>query len=633
MSAVRTEEALSRDIHLLGDLLGEVIGELEGRELFDLEEQVREVSKARRAGRPSAASELHGLIADQPLDTLTALIKSFSNYFQLVNLAEDAHRVRVLRAREHQGVLADSLEEAVEELRSSELTAKERRQLLDRLSVRLVFTAHPTESKRSVVLAKLRGLAAVLEELDQPDLLDRERRRLMAAARAAVISLWQTRTARPERPSVVDEVYHGLYFITETLVDIVPQLQQDLEALLQEDAELEDWMASRIVRFGTWAGGDRDGNPSVTPRTTIAALEIGRREAEDYYLKQVRRLSEQLSQATDQVDVSEQLQRSLAADATDNPRLAEEMEARYPGEPYRQKLGYIGAKLGESRYRTPAELLRELRLMDESLRANGAEPAAYVWLGRMLRQVAAFGLNLATMEVRQEASRHHAALDEILAGNGRPGYLQLDPASRADLLNQLLSERGLKPALELSEPSEDVWMTFRAIAEGHARFGEQALDTYVISMSASAADVLAVLLLARVAGVSDALDIVPLFETADDLQAAPLVVAELLGSESYRMHLEKRGNRQQVMIGYSDSNKSEGYLAAHWALYEAQGELARLCNARGITLELFHGRGGTTARGGGPTNRAILGQPGGTVRGRIKVTEQGEVIAERYANR
>jgi phosphoenolpyruvate carboxylase len=633
MTAVRTEEALSRDIHLLGDLLGEVIVELEGHEFFELEEAVREASKARRSRRPNAASELRSLIADQPIDTLTALIKAFSNYFQLVNLAEDAHRVRVLRARERQGVLADSLEEAVDALEQSGLSAEERRRLLDSLAVRLVFTAHPTESKRSVVLAKLRGLAAALEEMEQPGLLAREQRRLMTAARAAVVSLWQTRTARPERPSVLDEVYHGLYFITETLVDAIPQLQQDVEALVQRDPELASWDGSGVLRFGTWAGGDRDGNPSVTPRTTISALEIGRREAEDYYLRQVRRLSEQLSQSTDQVGVSAQLQRSIAADAAEDPRLAAEMETRYPGEPYRQKLGFIAARLSEGRYRASIEMLRELRVMDISLRENSAEPAASIWLGRLLRQVTTFGLNLAAMEIRQESSRHHTALDEILADNGQPGYLQLEPAARAELLTSALVERGLRPALDLSEASEDVWMTFRAIAEGHARFGEQAIDTYVISMTACAADVLAVLLLGELANVSDALDIVPLFETAEDLQAAPLVVAELFACEPYRRHLEKRGNRQQVMIGYSDSNKSEGYLAAHWALYEAQGELARLCNTRGITLELFHGRGGTTARGGGPTNRAILGQPGGTVRGRIKVTEQGEVIAERYANR
>jgi phosphoenolpyruvate carboxylase len=629
----RPEEALSRDIHFLGDLLGQVIVEQEGRDLFDLEEQVREVSKGRRSGQPGAGVELHGLVADRPLPTLTALIKSFSNYFQLINLAEDAHRVRVLRAREREGVLTDSLDEAAERLRCSELSAEEKRRLLDSLAVRLVFTAHPTESKRSVVLAKLRSLAAVLEELDQPGILERERRRLVDSARAAIVSLWQTRPARPERPSVADEVYHGLYFITETLVDVVPQLQHDLEVLVRDLDSIAGWDATGVLRFATWAGGDRDGNPSVTPRTTINALEIGRREAEDYYLKQVRRLSDQLSQSTDQVAISEALERSLRSDTAENPRLAAELEARYPGEPYRQKLGFVAARLTDGRYRGPLELLRELRLLDASLRANGAELAAEVWLGRFLRQVSAFGLNLSVMEVRQEASRHHATLDEILAGNDRPGYLQLDPASRAELLNSLLQERGLLPALDLSESSEDVWMTFRAIAEGHARFGEQCLDTYVISMTSSAADVLAVLLLARLAGVSDALDIVPLFETAADLQTSPLIIAELFACEPYRSHLATRGNRQQVMIGYSDSNKSEGYLAAHWALYEAQGDLARLCNARGLTLELFHGRGGTTARGGGPTNRAILGQPGGTVRGRIKMTEQGEVIAERYANR
>lgn len=613
-------------------MLGEVIVDLEGQTTFEIEERARSLARARRGGDITAGEELRALIADQSLTVLRALIKAFSTYFQLINLAEDAQRVRVLRRRELAGDLGESLEDAIGRLAVARPDEAGRRQVLDSLAARLVLTAHPTEAKRSVVLAKLRAIARALADLRISELLPRERRKLEHGIRSAIVSLWQTATARVERPPVLDEVYHALYFLTQTTIEVVPEIETTLEQLAADRLGIKDWRGSGVVRYGTWAGGDRDGNPAVTPRTTISALEAARQEAQKFYLQQVDRLSEQLSQASSEVAVSEELMRSLAGDARGDGRLAATLESRYAGEPYRQKLGFIAARLAAGAYRSGAELERDLLLMRRSLEANGAAIVANAGLDRLLRQVASFGLELAALEVRQEAGRHHQAIDELLAASGRPGYLDLAGDAREQLLAELADSPRLKPVLDLSPSAEDTWMTFRAIAEAHQKFGAGSIDAYVISLCRGASDVMAVLALAEMANVAGDLDIVPLFETSADLEAAPAVLDRLFSHASYRRHLAARGERQQVMIGYSDSNKESGYLAAHWQLYRAQRAIADTCAANDVGLVLFHGRGGTTARGGGPANRAILAQPGGTVRGRLKMTEQGEVIAERYAN-
>jgi phosphoenolpyruvate carboxylase len=630
--ADRPEEPLSRDIHLLGDILGEVIVALEGQELFDLEERVRSISKARRRGQ--AAEELTSLIQAQPSTMLVGLVKCFSNYFQLVNLAEDAQRVRVLRERELQGsTVAESLEDAVLAIQNAGLDRDALGEHLGGSAIRLVFTAHPTEAKRSVVLAKLREIGRALERLDNPRLLQRERRRLVDAIRSSVVALWQTRVARPEKPSILDEVYHGLYFLINTVIEVLPELLEDFAELVRTHLGLADYRPRPYLRFGTWIGGDRDGHPDVTPEVTIATLDLMRSAAQNYYLAAVERLSEQLSQSLDEVEISDELGRSLAVESAAAPELAGDLQSRYKDEPYRQKLGFVASRLRRGSYRSGDELLGDLRAMATSLEANGAMSVSAVSLGRLIRQVEAFGLTLATMDIRQEASRHHNAIAEILSANGRVDYGELDSGARADLLDDVIKSPTIKTFLELAPEASDTWESCRAIHQAHQTFGKSCIDAYVISLTRNASDVLAVQLLLTLAEVASDLDIVPLFETREDLRAAPGVLEDLFSRPVYKKHLMARGNKQQVMIGYSDSNKDTGYLPANWELYRAQREIADVCNRHGVMPEFFHGRGGTTARGGGPLNRAILGQPGGTVRGRLKVTEQGETIAERYANR
>ena len=441
-----TEDPLSRDIHFLGDMLGDVIVELEGQQLFELEELIRATSKARRAGHPDAAAALRARIGAEDLPALRVLIKAFSNYFQLVNLAEDAQRVRVLRQRELAGeLLSESVEETVKTLAAAAIDPDTLRRSLDEAAIRLVFTAHPTEAKRSVVLAKLREIAVALEALEAPGLLPRERWRAVEAARAAIVSLWQTRVARPEKPPVLDEVYHGLYFLTNTLLEVLPDLQEDLERIVGERLQLSGWRASHAIRYGTWIGGDRDGNPYVTPETTLRALAIQREAALGYYLQLVERLGEQLSQSTDEVACAPELLTALASDAAIDPELAAELQGRYQGEPYRQKLAFVAARLRDAAYETPEQLLGDLRPMAASLQTHDASGAVTAQIDRLIRRVETFGLTLATMDIRQEAGRHHNALAEILDAAGHTGYLDLNDDGRLDLLARLIRSGDLQP--------------------------------------------------------------------------------------------------------------------------------------------------------------------------------------------
>ncbi|MPZ24163.1 MAG: phosphoenolpyruvate carboxylase [Dehalococcoidia bacterium] len=629
------DDLLSADVHFLGDLLGEVIIDLEGRDLFEVEERIRALSKARRAGDIAAASELAWTIATHPLPVLKALVKSFTVYFQLINLAEDMERVRVLRRRERDAApqpIDESLEEAIARLAES-ADVGQARALLERLSIRLVLTAHPTEAKRREILDKLRTIEAALIQLSTADLLPREHDRLVAHVRAAIVGLWQTRVSRPEKPSVIDEVNHGLYFLTQTLLSVATEVQRDLEAVSRRLLDVEGREPLRVLGFGTWIGGDRDGHPEVTPRTTINAIEMARRAAVDYYQQRLDELSNQLTQSTEETPVGTQLERSLAADAENNPLLANQLKGSYPEEPYRQKLGFIGRRLRQNEYTNRADLVAELLQLRRSLEASRAAAVACDDLDRLVRQVDTFGLTLATMEIRQDASAHETAVAEILEGAERTaGYAGLSETERRELLVSALDGPIPRPSLSLSAGAEDTWMTFRAIAEARQRFGPDSVDTYIISHCGSASDVLGVQVLARMAGIEGQIDIVPLFESSADLDAASDILGVLFACGPYRRHLALRGNCQQVMVGYSDTGKEVGYLAANWNLYRTQGVLVETCRKAGVALELFHGRGGTTARGGGPANRAILAQPPGTIDGRLKITEQGEVIAERYSN-
>jgi len=623
---------LSMDIHLLGDLLGETIREQEGDEAFDLVEKVRALAKTRRQHQPDATTHLALLIDNLPLDAKRVLIKAFSNYFQLINIAEDQQRVRVLRERENEGQLSESIDDAIRTLHETGMSADDMRHLLDHLRVRLVLTAHPSEAKRKEVLVKLREITRMMAMRDRQSLTPREERILEAGLREEIEELWQTRATRASRTTVADEVDFGLYFITSVIMDVAIDIYDDLEASLNKHYEGHDWSnPPAILRYGSWIGGDRDGNPNVTSDVTLETLQTLRRAARTVYLSEIETLREHYTQSVDEVFVSGRLIEKL---------MNEEQDTRYPGEIYRQQMDIIWNKLNDDTYSTSRELLADLLLIDESLRENKGLHVAHGSLLRLIRKVRLFGLHLVPLDIREDARLQATAMHELFAYYGLcDDYKALPEAEKQGLLTREIGNpRPFFPTdvSGFSETTQRVIATWRMIAQAHKKYGEIAIDSVIASMSQQPSDILTMLLLASEVRIQDHVDVVPLFETIDDLHRGAAIMTTLFDNPKYIKHLEargvRRGLRQQIMIGYSDSSKDGGYLASNWNLYTAQQTLTELCAARGVSLQLFHGRGGSIGRGGGPTNRSILSQPPLSLRGGIKITEQGEVIAYRYSN-
>ncbi|MBZ0285457.1 MAG: phosphoenolpyruvate carboxylase [Anaerolineae bacterium] len=619
---------LSNDIRLLGNLLGAVIREQHGDDAFNLVEDVRAAAKARRNDEPGAAERLTKLIADVDLDAKRVLIKAFSNYFQLINIAEDLQRIRALRQRELTGRVDDSAEAAVSALKAAGVDAARIRTIMNEISVRLVLTAHPSEAKRKEVLIKLRHIAQMMSIRDRQTLLPRESRALEAQITEEIEELWQTRPTRASRATVADEVDFGLYFITSVIMDVMVDVYADLREALQTHYPNEDWSElPPLLRFASWIGGDRDGNPNVSPEVTLQTLQTLRAAVRNAYLEEIDFLSEHLTHSADEVPVSEDLHEAVVG--------AGGLDERFPTELYRQQMNLIRGKLERAEYEETLELYDDLKLIETSLKRNKGRNTAGGALRRLMEKVRLFGLHLVPLEIREDSRLHANALDEMFRHYGRTeSYKGLSEADKQTLLTmEIANPRPFFPIEpHFSEATNKIIATWRMIARVHKQYGTVAIDTFIASMSQQPSDILAMLLLAREVGIEKDIDLVPLFETIDDLQAAPAVMTVLFANPEYRKHLAARGSRQQIMIGYSDSGKDGGYLASNWNLYTAQETLAETCASQGVTLELFHGRGGSIGRGGGPTNQAILSQPPGSIHGAIKITEQGEVIAYRYSN-
>jgi phosphoenolpyruvate carboxylase len=661
MSEPRQDPAEGRDrlsatIHFFGDLLGRVIREQAGEATLELEERVRALAKEVRAGGDGSAAALRALVARTTIGEARDLLRAFSAYFALVNLAEQLQRGWVLRdrARARPGVpRAESIEAAVAGLAEGGVTAEALQGWLDTAEIVPVFTAHPTEARRRTTLERLRRIADVAPRLHAPDPMPGEAEEIARRVEEEVVVLWQSDEVRAVRPTVLDEVQNGLYYFEAGLFDLVPRLYRDLEAALAASYPGHAFRVPSLLRFGSWIGGDRDGNPFVTPEVTVEAARRLRVAALRRHLASVEDLGGRLSQSTREVRVSAELQSSLAADDARDPALAAELSHRNPHEPYRRKCAHVRAKLQRSldhaarhrpvfcrdaplppdagRYHRREELLADLRIMEQSLLAHGGAATARGALRDVLREVEVFGLHLATLDVRQHSERHAAALAEVLAGAGVcADYRALDEDARVALLaRQLEDPRPLVPVrLPYTPAAREVIETFRTMAAILGELAPESIQTVIVSMTRGPSDVLAALLLAREAGVD--VDVAPLFETLDDLAAAPAVMRACLGVPAYRRHLLGRAGVQEVMLGYSDSNKDAGFVAANWALYRAQRELREVTQEAGVELRFFHGRGGSIGRGGGPANQAILAQPPGSVGSRLRLTEQGEVIADRY---
>ncbi len=624
--------ALSADIKTLGNILGRIIREQHGEAAYQLVEEVRAVAKARRSGDEQASIQLANIIHSADLSSLRILVKAFSNYFQLINIAEDQQRIRVLRERELNGRLGESLDDAIHTLKEKQFSADQVRDLLDHLRVRLVLTAHPSEAKRKEILMKLQHIANMLMAKERAAYTPREQAFFEARLAEEIEELWQTRAVRATQKTVADEVDFGLHFITTTIMDVTIDIYDDLQASLEAHYPNEDWtQPPPILRFASWIGGDRDGNPNVTDDVTMATIRTLHVAARQVYIREVSFLREHLTQSTDDFGVSDVLRRAVAATGGDNA---------YVGELYRAQMDAILHKLENEQYRSSREFLHDLLLVEHSLLQHKGSRVARGTLQRLIRKVRLFGLHLAPLEIREDAGLNAAAIAELFKRYGIcDDYLSLSELEKQKLLNaEIDNPRPLFPVDtgHLGEVTQRVIHTWRMIAQAHARYDPIVIDTVIASMSKEPSDVLTMLLLAKEVGIQNEIYIVPLFETIEDLHHAPRIIEALFNNPQYRAHLEARagarGLRQQVMIGYSDSNKDGGYIASNWNLYAAQQKLTEICLKYGIALELFHGRGGSIGRGGGPTGRAILSQPPNSLRGGIKITEQGEVIAYRYSN-
>ncbi len=656
-SSEARQEQLRATIRFLGNLLGETIIEQEGQEIFALEEEFRSLAKAWRAGDEAVRdviTEKTSRLIDEPARTL-AVLKAFTTYFQLVNLAEEQQRARILRERqrsaEETGIpMPETIAQAVRRLRQEGLSADAMRALLANLYISPVLTAHPTEAKRRTVMAKLSAIAAALDELARTSRLPSEREAITNRIREEIVVLWQSDETRDRRPTVLDEVRNVLYFFETTLFRLVPQIYRSLERALAESYPGESFAIGPVLRYGSWVGGDRDGNPNVVVEVTEEAIREQKESILRHYNVVVDELYNQLSPATTRVGFSKALLDSLDHDFSLVPEEEREVLERFRMEPYRQKLIMMFRRLRATRalneqswksgvtnrraYRDAEEFLHDLRLVEESLQQNRGERLAQSRLADLIRAVEVFGFHLATLDLRQHADRHRSAMAEVFARiKLSADYAALPEAEKVALLSrEIASPRPLTARLDYTPDANETIALLRLVPTARAHAGECVIQTYIISMTTGASNVLEVLLFARDAGLFGTLDVTPLFETIDDLQRAPQIMEALFNNDIYRQHLAARGNQQQIMIGYSDSNKDGGYLRANWMLFRAQQALAAVCERHGIRYTLFHGRGGSLGRGGGPTNRAILAQPPESVRGRIKLTEQGEVISSRYEN-
>ena len=644
--------SLSDDIFLLGGILGEVIRQCDGPEGFELEEQARRLAKAFRGGEESAGEALDVLVGGASVSEAQLLIRSFTKYFQLVNLAEDNDRVRLIRRAEEAAYprpRPGSIRDAIQTLADRGTSAAELQELLDRAEVCLVLTAHPTEARRRITVEKLARIFSEIRDFDERRLGPRDAELARRRLATTVEELWVSDEIRTVSPTVLDEVRAGLVYFQSTIVHVIPRIYRDVEDAVAAAYPGAEIRVPAFLTFGSWIGGDRDGNPLVTPDVTAETLKLMRDTAVRLLETRLQTLAERVSLSSQVAGAAPELEPLLRASEARFPELAAELSERNSEEPYRRAFTLIRERLRATRqgletgYADPAELLDELRLLQRELRRQGGSFMASGDLHDAIRLVDVFGFHFARLDVRDHAGRHAAALGELFALTGvEPAYAELGDEDRRRLLaREIENPRPLVPPdlSALSEPAREVVATFQGIralqAGGHAG----AVGTYVISHAEGPVDVLEVLLLMKETGLAEAggggaaFRIAPLFESADTLDGAAETLRVLLDEPVYRAALVGVGDVQEVMIGYSDSNKDIGYLASGWATYRAQRALAELLDSRGIDFTFFHGRGGSIGRGGGPSNVAILSQPPGSVNGRIKLTKQGEVVSAKFSTR
>jgi len=625
MSSSADNTELRNDVRRLADLLGQTIARQESEELLSLVESVR--LSVREGQQDQVLSKLD--------DSQTiSLVRAFSNYFNLVNVAEQVNRSKILSEAHKSGgswlsKTVDNILQAQKD--GKDFDTKELQTWIDNFSVRPVFTAHPTEAARRSVLSKMTTIAELLE---QPDSQLKTQR-----LAEAIDLLWQTDELRLGRPEPLDEAVNSIYYLNELLLETVPEvLAQFKNEVKRLGVDLS--LTARPLSFGTWIGGDRDGNPNITAEVTKAAILLQNSHFIRTVSEHLDELKQSLSISTKLVGVSAELEKSVSQDLEKLPEIENRYRRINVEEPYRLKATAIGHKLALTQtrhtnglphfpgrdYKDTDELMKDFEIMRTSLLANNGELIATGLLERITRAIGAFGLTNATMDIREHSEVHHRLLSQL--------FSDLTPEL---ITSKLLSDE--QPGTsDLDEPSDRCYKTFLAINELVDRFGPEVIESYIISMTKSADDVIAAVLIAKIAGLISLkpknefakIGFVPLLETVTELRSADKILEDLLSNKNYRKIVELRGNLQEVMLGYSDSNKDAGITTSQWEIHKAQRKLRDVAIKHGVKLRLFHGRGGSVGRGGGPTYDALIALPWGSIDGQIKMTEQGEVISDKY---
>jgi phosphoenolpyruvate carboxylase len=637
------DQALREDVHRLGELVGDLVREQGGEALFDLVEAARRASIARREDDTNADAELKTLLGALAPSTASDFIRAFSTYFQMVNMAEKVHRIRRRRAylRDSSTPQSFGFLDIFQRLKADGVDAETIERVITQTCVEPVFTAHPTEVTRRTLLRKQQNIARHLVEMLDPYLTPQELAATLGQIRLEMTTGWQTAEYASEA-RLRDEAEHVLFFLTDVLYRVIPPFYEGLDGALMS---VFPEKAGRIrlpvvVKFGSWVGGDMDGNPNVTAKSVRETLARQRSLILNLYYRDCQEVAGQLSQSESRVGVADELEQRAALYAGHFPEAAHAVPARHRQMPYRVFLRLVGARLQATYddaafpYESPEEFIADIDLIADSLRANKGRNAGLFAVQRLLRRAHTFGFHIATLDIRQHALVHRRVVGE---GLQQPRWLELSSEQRTLRLEEAL-ERRESPVGSLSSEARRTLAVFQTIAHCRRKYGREAIGPYIVSMAHGPDDVLSVLLLARWGhlgpkGSIVPLDIVPLFETEEDLRNAAHIMERLLADARYRSHLRSRDDHQMIMVGYSDSNKDGGLTSSRWNLHKAQRALVETMDRLGVRLTLFHGRGGTISRGGGRLHESVLAAPRGAVVGRLRMTEQGEKINAKYGLR
>lgn len=638
------DQALRDDVRTLGAMVGDLIREQSGDDLYEFVENARLRAIRRREGNEKPGEELAELV--NKLDPKAALqvIRSFSTYFQMVNTAEKVHRIRRRRdyLRDVVHYQPGGLEDTFIKLKASGMDAAGLQGLLDTLLIEPIFTAHPTEPTRRTMLRKEQNIVKHLVDLLNPSMTPQETDAALQNIRMLATSGWQTDEHPSEQMTVEDELEHVLFFVTDVLYRTIPPFYEDIESAItrifgEEGNAVE---VPSILHFGSWVGGDMDGNPNVNAKTIRETLARQRSLILDLYFKECASIGEKLSQTADRAGFGQDMLDKIDEYRSVFPKAYHAVPARHRDMPYRVFLRLVQQRLQNTYdddvlpYEKVGQLIDDIQLIADSLTANKGEHAGLFAVRRLLRRINTFGFHLVTLDVRQDSAVHRNVIAECL---GEDDWSEMSAEDRTARLIEAISTRESAP-MNLSTQARKTIAVFQAIASCRRKYGPKAIGPFIVSMTKGADDILSVILLAQWGELHNKrgevpIDIAPLLETVDDLKNGPDILKTLLSTDIYRQHLSRRDDRQMVMIGYSDSNKDSGLASARWALQNAQEVLVKAVTAQGIELTLFHGRGGTISRGGSKTHVAVLGAPPGTVNGRLRVTEQGEIINEKYGLR